>query len=129
MNNDVLHDIPVEYRDRFHALYSAPLVDLSLLRRDVDAYLATVRQVGRMVKLLDMGAAEKLATVSIALIDHVEGGAEEPRRLVQAAVRYFVLEEEDDEITGVLGFDDDTQVLNAVSRALGRSDLVVPLER
>lgn len=129
MIDDVLHDIPVEYRDRFLELLEQPMTDAASLRRDVQVYIATVKQVGLMVKLLDLGLAERLAVSAGALLDHTQGTEGELARLVQAAVRYFVLEEEDEEITGVLGFDDDVQVMNAVCRAAGRPDLVIELGR
>jgi hypothetical protein len=124
----VLHDIPIEYRDRFRELLDQPADPVPALRAEVERYIATVQQIGRVVKLLDLSAAERLAEVSIALLDGLtEQHPPEARLLVNAGVRYFVREEDDEEITGVLGFDDDVQVLNAVSRVIGRDDLVIPL--
>jgi uncharacterized membrane protein YkvA (DUF1232 family) len=127
---DVLNDIPVEYRDRYNYLLQQPTMPVKELRAYVKKYLATVQQVGIMVKLLDMEQAEQLANTALALLDHMK--PEHPptvKLLIQAAVSYFVFEEQDEEITGVLGFDDDLQVFNAVSRALGRSDLVLRAKR
>lgn len=131
MTDDVLHDIPEEYRERFVELLEEPALDPIGLRRDVTVYVHTVKQIGLMVKLLDLTVADRLAASATALLDHLDAtpADDELRRVVQAAVRYFVVEEEDEEITGVLGFDDDLQVLNAVSRAAGREDLIVVLDR
>lgn len=127
---DVLDDIPEEYRDRFNGLLSEPTIPIDKMKAYVVQYLATVKQVGLMVKLLDMGQAEALATTALTLLDSIEPThPASVKLLVQAAVSYFVFEEEDDEITGVLGFDDDVHVLNAVSRALGRDDLIVRVNR
>jgi uncharacterized membrane protein YkvA (DUF1232 family) len=124
----VLHDIPIEYRDRFRQLLDQPAEPVPSLRAEVQRYIATVKQIGLMVKLLDIGAAERLAEVSVALLDHLtDAHPPEAKLLVNAAVRYFVREEDDEEVTGVLGFDDDVQVINAVSRMVGRTDLVIPL--
>ena len=128
--DDVLSDIPIEYRDRFGELVRRPTIPADELREQVERYLGTVRQVGKMVKLLDMDQAEALAEACLALLDHVHpDGADTAKMLVQGAVSYFVIEEDDEEITGVLGFDDDAQVLNAACRALGRDDLVLPVKR
>jgi hypothetical protein len=127
---DILHDVPVEYRDRFEGLLGQSLQELDDLRAEVESYLETVRRVGPLVALIDVGEAEQLGEATVALMNHLEPG--QPalfRQLVQSAVHYFVREEEDEEITGVLGFDDDIQVVNAVCRALGRHDLVIPLSR
>lgn len=126
MTEEALRDIPVEYRDRFADLLGEPRLAFEALREDLTTYLETIHQVGLMVKLLDLGVARSLADTALALLDYARRhDDEELRTLVQAAVRYFILEEEDEEITGVLGFDDDRQVINAVCRAVGRTDLVV----
>jgi len=126
VTDDALHDIPPEYRDRAAALLKHDLEDLTALRGELDEYMQTVKQVSVMVEMLDVDTALKLAGVVLALLD-AEGLDDEKRRLVQMAAHYLVREEDDEEVTGVLGFDDDIQVLNAVSRVVGREDLVVPL--
>ncbi len=127
---DVVDDIPMEYRDRYETLLTQPSIPIPELRERVNRYMATVRQVGLMVKLLDMEQAEALATTALGLLDYVRPDhATEVKMIVQAAVAYFVYEEEDEEITGVLGFGDDAEVLNAVCRALSRTDLVLPVSR
>lgn len=127
--DDVLHDIPVEYRERFEGLLAHTVVTAESLHAEVVGYLDTVRRVGPYVAFIDVDEAERLGKTALALIALL-GPDEHPHvhLLVQAATRYFVLEDEDEEVTGVLGFDDDIQVVNAVSRALGRPDLVMPLK-
>ncbi len=127
--DELLHDIPVEYRDRYAALLGEAPADTAALRGEVGAYLDTVRKVGPMLPFLDVDLAERLAASVLALLDHLDASGETDRLRapVQAAARYFVSEEDDEEITGVLGFDDDVQVVNAVARAAGRPDLVIPL--
>lgn len=130
MIDEVMNDIPIEYRDRFHELLQQPERTRDELRRDVVAYITMVKQVGQMVKLLDLSMAEKLCDVALSLLDRLREDAPPPSlRLVQAAIQYLVLEEEDEEITGVLGFDDDVQVMNAVCRVVGQTALVIPLQR
>lgn len=127
--DDVLHDIPVEYRERFEGLLGHTTVPAASLHAEVVAYLETVRRVGPYVAFIDVAEAERLGRTALELIALLQPGQPPAVHvLVQAATRYFVLEDEDEEVTGVLGFDDDIQVVNAVSRALGRADLVMPLK-
>lgn len=121
-----LHDIPPEYRDRAEALLKHELAGFDALRAEIDEYVDTVKQVSVMVQMLDVDTALRLAGVIKSLLA-IEGLSEERQKLVQLAAHYLVREEDDEEVTGVLGFDDDVQVLNAVSRVVGRDDLVVPL--
>jgi len=125
---EALHDIPPEYRERVGQLLGESLVPRSELRGEVLGYITTVEQVSQMVQMLDSATALRLSEVVMALLDHVTDDASEPsRRLVQLAAHYLVREDDDEEVTGVLGFDDDIQVINAVCRAVGRADLVTPL--
>lgn len=127
--DDLLEDIPIEYRERYEALHARALGRTDALRAELNVYLDTVRQVASVAVGMDLVLAERLATVLLQLVEHTAGDSEERRKVVDAAVTYFVQEEEDEEITGVLGFDDDIQVVNAVARAVGRPDLSVPLAR
>lgn len=126
----VLDDIPEEYRDRYEALLREAPVPAAAQRAEIERYLATVRVVAPMVGFLDLDDAERLAEATLTLVGLLRpDSAPEVHAVVQAAVHYFVHEEDDEEITGVLGFDDDIQVVNAVSRALGRHDLVMALKQ
>jgi uncharacterized membrane protein YkvA (DUF1232 family) len=126
----VVLDMPIEYRDRFQELLQKPTLTVDELRSQVERYTATVKRVSRMVRLLDIDRALALSHSALSLIDLLK--PEHPpavKMLIQAAVHYFIFEEEDEEVTGVLGFDDDVWVMNAVSKALGRMDLVLPIKR
>ncbi|MCB9685881.1 MAG: hypothetical protein H6735_12640 [Alphaproteobacteria bacterium] len=127
--DQILDDIPVEYRDRYEALHARAGVEVQALRPHLDEYLATLGQVAAVARGMDFSVAERLANALLNLVDAVGAAEEAPRRAVHAAVIYFVQEDDDEEITGVLGFDDDVQVVNAVARAVGRPDLVVALPR
>ena len=128
--SDVLHDIPEEYRERFVDLLDHTTLPVERVVADVEQYLATVEAVARMAVAFDADQARRLANTALALLADLDDESHpRSRALVQAAAHYFVHEDEDEEVTGVLGFDDDTQVLNAVCRGLGRPDLVIPLQR
>lgn len=50
------------------------------------------------------------------------------RRLIQAAVRYFLIDEDADaDLDSILGLDDDAEVVNAVLRHLGHGDWLVAI--
>jgi len=129
--DEALHDIPPEYRERARELLAAQAVPNDELRVEVERYRATVEQVSRIVPMLDGEMALRLAGVITSLLDHLadmdDSEVSDHRGLVQMAARYLILEDDDEEVTGVLGFDDDIQVINAVCRAVGRDDLVTPL--
>lgn len=120
-------EIPMEYRERFERLARRPARPPASLASDLDAYVTTVRQVSAFVTSLDPDLADAIAATCRALSQRFP---DPPHAvLVTALVTYFVEEAEDDEITGVLGFDDDLHVVNAVCRVLGAPDLVVALRR
>ena len=122
---DVLDEIPIEYRERFEAIATGPLGSVDHVLIEIKRYVATVHQIAPMVRSLDPVLADRLAVSCSALLErHGEG---EEGTLALAAATYFVEEEDDDEITGVLGFDDDAQVVNAVCRVLGHVDLIVSI--
>ena len=123
-----LRDIPREYVPRFEALTDEPWRGEDALGVLLQQYEATVRAVAPFVEFLDLDDVERLLTACRALLTVTATRPDASvRRLVQAAVLYLVLEEDDEEITGVLGLDDDAQVVNAACRSLGHDDWVVTL--
>jgi len=126
----VLAELPEEYRDRFSDFLAEHPIPFQVLERELQTYLTTVRLVAPMVRLFWVEDAEKVAATLMALLQNTPPTAPSAElRLVQAATRYFMEEAEDQEITGVLGLDDDILVVNAVCRRLGRDELVIPESR
>jgi uncharacterized membrane protein YkvA (DUF1232 family) len=80
-------------------------------------------------EFIDAAVGLSLASEAGALIDEAERRQDvETHRLVQAAVLYFVLDDDaEHDLHSVCGLDDDAAVLNAVARQLGRDDLVVEI--
>ena len=109
---------------------SAPTepAELPGLRLRVLAYLARLETIAEGRPALDIDAARKIGWVLAELCDAGAGLDDQQRALVRGAVEYFVL---DGDVVGdtadVVGFDDDARVVNAVTAAVGRPDLVIDL--
>ncbi len=118
--------IPSDARALITKLLDAPPIAATLLRQDLQAHLEAVHAASKINAHLDPHLAARLVEVCGALLDEAERqGTDDARRLAQAAVRYFV-EDEDGEhdLDSVVGMVDDAEVCNAIARALGRGDLV-----
>ncbi len=120
---DVIDSLPVEHQERFSELASEAPTAHIVLRDELQHYLVTVPQVGRLVGAIDLPMAERLAQECGELIDHA---SVHPHHTAvgHIAVQYFMVEDDDDDdVTGVLWFDEDIQVINAGCRALARPDV------
>lgn len=113
--------LPPDLRSRWERLLQQPLAPVEVLRGDLEDYLARVEGTQADPKVL-----EGLVVGCRALL--AGEWDEERRRLVQAAVTYFLMEDDEEpDLDSVAGLDDDAEVFNAVARAVGRADLVIPL--
>lgn len=97
------------------------------LRAELRAHGETIRAAAATNEFLDVSLAVRLTEACEALLDEAERADSEPtRHLVQAAVRYFILDEDGEhDLESVCGLDDDAEVCNAVARHLGREDLTI----
>jgi uncharacterized membrane protein YkvA (DUF1232 family) len=68
-----------------------------------------------------------LADASMKLLTTIKDDTPDERRAaIQAAVRYFVIEDDaDSDLDSILGLDDDAEVVNAVLKHLGHDDWLV----
>ena len=91
------------------------------LRRMVSDYLVSIEVMARELDYLDMQRANHIATLCHRLIDTLDGPVEQDHeRLVQVAVRYFVIEDDAESDTeSLIGFDDDCLVAIVVAKELG----------
>jgi uncharacterized membrane protein YkvA (DUF1232 family) len=114
-------------RDVLRTLLDEPLVSADELRREIAEYVAAVHARAQREEFVDVRLVDRVGDACLGLLSAIGDEAPpESRRLVQAAIRYFILESDaDSDFSSVVGFDDDAEVVNAVARYLQRTDLVV----
>jgi hypothetical protein len=128
MSNDApIPGLPAEAVPLVRKLLEEELLPVEALRSELRAHVARIEDAAAQGDLLDTSLAQSLATACATLIDRTSGlVAEQERKLVQVAVRYFVLDDDaEPDLDGILGLDDDAAVLNSVLRKLGHDDLIV----
>jgi hypothetical protein len=126
---EMLPGVPPEAERLFAELLKEGAVPEATLRSELDAHVGEIRAAAANNEFLDVSLAFRLAEVCSALLEEGERqGSEEAWRLVQAATRYFILDDDGEhDLDSVCGLDDDAEVCNAVSEHLGRPDLLIEL--
>jgi hypothetical protein len=91
------------------------------LRRLVATHLVRLESASRETDYIDAPLAGRVANLCHRLIDTIAPPVDEDhRRVVQAAVLYFALEEDvEGDTVSLIGLDDDQLVVDAVCRELG----------
>ena len=119
MSTEVI-GIPHKAKPLWDKLLAEDLAPIHELFSEVAVYRKAIEQARRNDNV-DHTVAIALADVSLKLLQTITPKTPETsRRLIQAAVRYFVLEDDiDGDMDSVLGFDDDAEVMNAVTIHLG----------
>jgi hypothetical protein len=123
-----LEGIPAAARVLWKQLCAEELRPVHELFKEVRAYQqALAKRSTWQDDDFDPQLARSLADASLKLLGTLNEDTPEPtRRLVQAAVRYFVIEDDaDSDLDSILGLDDDAEVVNAVLRHLGYQDWIV----
>jgi len=105
----------------FRRMMREPRRSREELRRLVAMHLVRLETASRASDFIDAPLAGHIANLCHRLIDTVAPPVEEDhRRIVQAAVLYFALEEDvESDTVSLIGLDDDRLVVNAVCRELG----------
>jgi hypothetical protein len=121
-----IEGIPPVAREVFERLMVEPLRERDALAREVALYVEVIDNAAVDNPYVDNDLGRDIARVCNGLL---EGWSttlpEHTRRQIQAAVRYFVTEEDGDSDLVIGGLDEDAAVANAVAAHLGRGDLVV----
>ena len=118
--SEVLSNLPPKIAEFFRQCLEGPLKSSEELRRDLERYQARLRHEHRRAELLDIKTADTLVEICQKMLESMSvGTSEEHHRLIQGAVQYLSLvEDEESDIESPIGFDDDALVIRAIAKAL-----------
>ena len=125
-----LEGIPDGARELWTKLVAEDLRPVHELFKEVRDYQQAIAQRSQWRDAdVDPTLANALVDASLKLLSTLKEETPEPtRRAVQAAVRYFVIEDDaDSDLDSILGLDDDAEVLNAVLSHLGHTQWIVEM--
>lgn len=111
-----LDRLPEAVRGLMEELHQEPLQSEADLRNSVNEYLEVLEELQFSEEFLDLETARRVAERCDRLLKSVDAATPvEHQQLIQAAVHYFLLDEDaESDITSPIGFDDDEQVVAAV---------------
>lgn len=118
--------VPTEARRLFEEFLAAESLDHATLGSMLTAHVADISALADGDAAPNLPLALTLAKLCRELLGEA-GRRDDPEvaRLVQAAVQYFIHDDDGDrDLTSPHGLDDDLAVCNAVAKAVGRDDLV-----
>jgi uncharacterized metal-binding protein YceD (DUF177 family) len=124
----VLASLDPDAASIFRGYLDEPVVSTDLLAEQTRLYFKQLEAMAEDGEVVDLELITDLVIRCERLLDEVDDDMdEEHRRLVQAAVRYFVNDEDADaDLESLIGFDDDGAVIEAVAVAIGRSYVLEP---
>ncbi|MFT4622638.1 MAG: uncharacterized membrane protein YkvA (DUF1232 family) [Myxococcota bacterium] len=104
-----------------------PIVEL---RRELRRYSGQLRDAAQADPQIDAELGLELADACRGLLDRLPAEpTPEVLRVIQAAIRYFLLDDDaDPDMGSTLGLDDDVEVVNVVLGLLGMNDLKVAFD-
>lgn len=123
-----LAGIPDASMELWTRLLGEELKPVHELVKEVKTYQQAIAQRSTVRNAdVDPALANALVDASMKLLTTIKETTPRERRLaIQAAVRYFVIEDDaDSDLDSILGLDDDAEVLNAVMRHLGHDEWLV----
>jgi len=117
----IVSDLPQPVELVFRRMLREPRRSREELRRLVAQHLVRLESASREAEFIDAPMAGRIATLCHRLIDTIAPPvAEDHRRVVQAAVLYFSLEDDvEGDTISLIGLDDDNLVVTAVCQELG----------
>lgn len=125
MNEDpILGELLSDTRTVIRQLLAEPLADPAALRDELEHGSMRYRDLDPDAVMADVAVARAIERRCLEWLDAWPVLDRRARKLAQVATRYFVLDEDGDgDLFSAFGFDDDLEVVNAVSRALGQKPL------
>ncbi|MBJ95981.1 MAG: hypothetical protein CMP23_16075 [Rickettsiales bacterium] len=126
---DFLRELPPGARPLFWNLFRRRPVGKDALRDALEAYVRLVKATVLSNERVNQDAARALARgLALLLKEEHDGLGGFDQRLLQAAVFYFVEDDDGDaDFDSEDGFDDDIEVFNAVAERFGRGELAIDL--
>jgi hypothetical protein len=116
----VLASLSSPFRSAYLRAAEAPLRQPEVLAQEVEAYVQLLEQHAEQVEFMDLATASRVAEICRFLLAKLEESPCPDRHLaVQAAVEYFILEDDGEDDTSLIGFDDDLQVAQVTAAVLG----------
>ena len=112
----VIDGLPDAVAVLIRRLLNEPGLSRQELRRRISGYMVSIESRARELDFIDVHLAQSIADDCHRLIDTLGAApTEEHRRVVQAAVLYFVMDEDaEGDTTSLIGFDDDRLVVDVV---------------
>ena len=117
---EVLSTLPPKVAVVFQQCLEGRLQSSDNLRRELEQFQARMREEHERSELLDMETADKLVETCQRMLDSMsDSPAEEDHRLIQAAVKYLIREDDEEgDVESPIGFDDDALVVRAIAKAI-----------
>ena len=121
--SEVLAALPSRVADLLRLCWTGDLESSECLAGALDEYRLRMRRLCQESELIDIDTVNGLIATCEAMVASVVGRrSEEHQRLVQAAVRYLIREDDEESDTGSpSGFVDDARVVHAVAAAIERA--------
>ena len=117
-----------ELKSEIDRLVAQPAIDPATLRSQIEAHMARAQEELADRAFTDASLATRLGKACLALLD-VPGLSADQQKLVQAACRYYVEDDDEDgDFSSMIGFEDDALLFNHVAQELGQGALAVAIE-
>lgn len=107
--------LPFEYQEYLAPLEREELTSIAALKVEVQDYLKELDDAISSFEFLDITTAKNVGSTCLELLDHVgPNPSKKNHRVLQMAIRYFILDEDaEGDVSSIIGFDDDAEVVRA----------------
>ena len=125
----LLKQVPESARAAFAAAYAETPLPSEHQRARIEAHVAAADNATHANELVDQHLAHVIADRLSKALDAWDGLDDHGHRLLHAAVAYYALREDaEDDMSSVIGFEDDALVANVCLRAIGLGELAIEMD-
>lgn len=120
--------VPESSKQLMTRLMQEDLLPIEVLQSVIESYRRVIRETARKNGKANVKIGDQIADALQALLKRVNVmTGDENQRIIQAAVRYFVIQNDGNghDLESATGLVDDAKVANAVMMYFGREDLVI----